>query len=233
MRQRIATDPFCGNVSTIMRRRRYILLTLTILGMAAAAVSANGASSKPDGSGTVYKWVDNKGVVHYGDSIPEEYAQSARTMLNSQGVEVGHIEGGKSPAQQAEAAKAEELAQQRAQHDRFLLSTYLSSKDIEQLRDERLDQIDGQIRASSSYIDSLGTRLQALQERVMNFKPYSSDPSAPRMPDYVAEDLVHAVSEVRSQRLALDAKRQERNDTLAQFEADIQRYNELTARPRS
>ena len=89
-----------------MRRRRYILLTLTVLGLAGAAVSATGASSKADGSGTVYKWVDDKGVVHYGDSIPEEYAQSARTLLNSQGVEVGHVAGGKNPAQQAEAAKA-------------------------------------------------------------------------------------------------------------------------------
>jgi len=44
---------------------------------------------------------------------------------------------------------------------------------------------------------------------------------------------VHAINEVRSQRLALEAKRQERNDTLAQFEADIQRYNELISRPRS
>ena len=62
-----------------------------------------------------------------------------------------------------------------AQHDQFLLTTYVSAKEIEQLRDERLDQIDGQIKASSSYIDSLalaagrarGARhaLQALQQR--------------------------------------------------------------------
>ena len=67
----------------------------------------------------------------------------------------------------------------------------------------------------------------------MHFKPYSSD----------AERAAHAGrsgrrtgahrNEARNQRAALDAKRKEQADTRAQFEADIQRYRELTAKPRS
>lgn len=196
-----------------------------------ALLAAAGASAAAPGSsgGPVYKWLDDKGVVHYGDSVPSEYSQSERSVLNSQGVEVGHVEGTKNAVQQAEANRAEFVAAQRAQHDRFLLQTYVSSKDIEQLRDERLDQIDGQIKAASTYIDNLSTRLDSLVARGMQYKPYSTDPSAHRMPDEFAEELVRTSNESRTQKIALEAKRKEQIDTRAQFEADIQRYHELTA----
>ncbi|MGA2024761.1 MAG: DUF4124 domain-containing protein [Steroidobacteraceae bacterium] len=194
----------------------------------AAQNGTSGGSAAP-----VFRWVDDKGVVHYGDSVPTEYSQNERSVLNGQGVEVGHVEGGKSPAEQAARAQADEIARQHAQHDQFLLATYVSTRDIEQLRDERLAQMDAQIRAATSYIDNLGGRLSALAERAMLFKPYSSEPSARRMPDDLAEDLVHTANDVRNQRLALEAKRREQLDTRAQFEGDIQRYRELTTRPRS
>ena len=43
----------------------------------------------------------------------------------------------------------------------------------------------------------------------MHFKPYSSEPDARRMPDDLAEELVHTLNESRTQRNALDAKRHE------------------------
>jgi len=53
------------------------------------------------------------------------------------------------------------------------------------------------------------------------------------MPDDLAEELVRVSSETHSQRQALDAKRKEQVDMRAQFDADIARFRELTARPRS
>ena len=101
------------------------------------------------------------------------------------------------------------------------------------MRDERLAQIDGQLQASAAYIESLATRLGALQERAMQFKPYSSEPNARRMPDELAEELVRTANEARDQRKAIEAKRKEQADMRMQFEADIQRYRELTAKTRS
>jgi hypothetical protein len=210
-----------------MHRGWYFLLS----GLAIGALTV--ANAGQSNSGTVYKWTDEKGVVHYGDSVPPEYAQRERSMLNSQGVEVGHVEGTNDSTATAEKSRLAETARQRAQHDQFLLATYLSTKDIEQLRDERVGQIDGQIKASAIYIDGLGTRLLALQDRAVHFKPYSSDAAAHRMPDDLAEELVRVFDETRNQRRALDAKRKEQSDMRAQFDADIARYRELTAKPRS
>jgi len=210
-------------------RERDILLSLVALCAAVAAAAAN----SPTTPSQTYRWTDDKGVVHYGDSVPSEYSGKERSLLNGQGVEVQHVEGHKSGAELVQQTKAEELVRQRAQHDQTLLSTYVSAKDIEALRDERMAQIDGQLKASSTYIESLSTRLGALQERAMQFKPYSSEPNARRMPDELAEELVRTANEARNQRNALDAKRAEEADIRVQFEADIQRFRELTAKSRS
>jgi hypothetical protein len=203
--------------------------SILLSGLALGALSIADAGQ----SGPVYRWTDEKGVVHYGDSVPPEYSQGGSSVLNSRGVEIGHVEGVGNAAATAEKARAAETARQRAQHDQFLLSTYLSTKDIEQLRDERLSQVDGQIKASALYIDGLDNRLLELIDRSSHFKPYSSDPKAKRMPDDLVEELVRVANESSSQHQALDAKRQEQVDMRSQFDADIARFRELTSKPRS
>jgi hypothetical protein len=209
-----------------MRRGRDISLYL----LALCAGVGVAVAAEPSTTTQTYRWTDDKGVVHYGDSVPAEYAGKERSVLNGQGVEVGHVDRVKTPAELAQQAQEAQLARQRSQRDQTLLSTYVSAKDIEALRDERLAQIEGQVSASSTYIESLATRLGALQERATQFKPYSTDASARRMPDELAEDLVRTANEARNQRKALDAKRKEQADMRAQFEADIQRFRELKAR---
>lgn len=213
-----------------MLRGRDILLNLVALCAAVAAAAASNPSAPP---GHTYRWVDDKGEVHYGDSVPAEYAGKEHSLLNGQGVEIGHVDRRKTPAELAQEAQAADLARQRAQRDQTLLSTYVTAKDIEALRDERLAQIDGQLQASATYIESLATRLGALQERAMQFKPYSGEANARRMPDELAEELVHTSNEARNQRKALEAKRKEQADMRTQFEADIQRFRELTAKTHS
>ena len=214
-----------------MLRGQHIPVILMALCATAVAAAANTSSSAP--TTQTYRWMDDKGVVHYGDSVPAEYAGRERAVLNNQGVEVGHIAGQKTAAQLAQEAQAEQAARERAQRDQTLLSSYGSTKEIETVRDERLAQIDGQLQASSTYIESLATRLGALQERAMQYQPYSSEPNARKMPDDLAEELVRTSNEARNQRKALDAKRKEQADTRAQFEADIQRFRELTNKSRS
>ena len=196
-------------------------------GLAACLVVAWPAAATEHGPS--YSWVDKNGERHYGDSVPPEYAHSERRVINSQGVEVQHVDAEKNAEQRADQAKREQALQQRAQHDNFLLTTYTSTKDIERLRDERLDQLDGQIKAASAYIDSLEARLKTLQLRALLFKPYNTKPDARRMPDDLAEQLVRASNDLRSQHKAMDKRRQEQVDVRAQFEADIARYRELTA----
>jgi len=205
--------------------------------LAAALLAATLAAQAQTGSGKsgtqTYKWVNEKGEIQYGDSVPAQYAQSERAILNRQGVEVGKVDSRKNAQQAAEQARRDQDAERRRQHDQFLLTTYTSTRDIERLRDERLDQIDGQIKAAQAYIETLDSRLATLQERALRFKPYSQRPDARRMPDDLVEELVRVANESRDQRRSLDTRRQDQLDVRAQFDSDIARFRELTARDRS
>ena len=119
-----------------------------------------------------------------------------------------------------------EAVRQR-QHDSFLITTYTSVKDIETLRDQRLDQLQGQRVAAEQYVDNLQSRLVALQARARHFRPYNARPEARRMPDDLAEDLVRTLNELRTQNAALMAKNEEVSAMRAQFQTDIERYREL------
>jgi Domain of unknown function (DUF4124) len=200
----------------------------TKLAFALTCLCAWGAPCWADAP-AAYKWVDDQGVVHYGDTIPPQYAQKESTLLNKQGVAIGHREGTKSAAEQAAAADAEAQAARQKQRDSFLLATYTSVKDIEQLRDERLLQIQGQRVAAEQYVASLGERLTALQTRAQNFKPYSTRADARRMPDDLAEQMVHTLNDIRAQKAALNTNLEDEAKTQAQFQSDIDRYKELRA----
>ncbi|MEO7775768.1 MAG: DUF4124 domain-containing protein [Steroidobacteraceae bacterium] len=204
--------------------RSLLVLSLVLL-VPLTSFAASGEKS----STRTYRWVDNKGVVHYGDSVPPEYSHGQTSVLNSQGVELRQTAAQLGPEQRAaEQQRLEALARQK-QHDSFLVTTYTSVKDIEQLRDERLSQLEGQVVASRGYLDSLGTRLNQLQQRAMMFKPYSDKAGAKRMPDQLAEEMVRAMNEQRSQTRVLESKRNEQALLRKQFQTDIDRYQELLA----
>ena len=104
-------------------------------------------------------------------------------------------------------------------------------KYIESLRDERLSQRQVQQTASQQYVERLQSRLNSLETRAQKFKPYSSVPNAPPMPDELAQALVQTASEVRLQNQAIDARTQQETQVRAEFQADIERFEQLKAAP--
>ena len=197
------SSPRCAVIGSIRGHRHLSAQRAETVPACAAAVPAvdnaitdasrAGHASEPDGTvrrdrgrgasspstlapGQTYRWTDDKGVVHYGDSVPSEFAQNERSVLNGQGVEVSHVGGPQDAAELASRRTAAELARSSARSTTSsCCRPTLSAKDIEQLRDERLAQIDGQIKASSSLhrfarhaagrLAGTGHALQALQQR--------------------------------------------------------------------
>jgi hypothetical protein len=192
-----------------------------------ALALAGGFAAAADSGRKLYKWVDEKGVVHYGDSIPPKYAKQERRVLNEHGVEVGKLDAEKTDAERKADDARLRVVTDAKQRDKILLTTYVSVKQIEQLRDQRLDLIESQIQVSDMYVANLQTRLNQLHARAQFFRPYSSNSNAKSMPDQVAEDLVRTVNEIRVQRTNLAGKRSEQDTLRKEFQADIERYKEL------
>jgi hypothetical protein len=208
-----------------MKNRHFLLAMTGSLALVCAV--ALGASSK--GTRTYSKWVDKDGVTHYGDIVPPEYSEQARQELNKQGVPVREFPRQLTQAEAEAARKAADEEKRRRQHDADLLRNYTNVGDIEQVRDERIAQIDSQMELARGVIATTSQRLTGLQNRLGAFRPYSAAANARRVPDTVAEEVVRALSERRSMFTQLQQREKERGEQLASFEADIVRYKELTA----
>jgi hypothetical protein len=184
-------------------------------------------STWADAGRTVYKWVDEHGVTHYGDHIPPEYATQERQVINKQGVEIRRLEAQKTPEQLAAEEQKKLEIEQSQNRDRNLLNTYVSVQEIERLRDQRLTLLSDQIKVTSQFLEVLNGKLKKLRASSTHFKPYSDDPNAPAMPDQIAEDLVRQGNDIRTQEQNLREKRSEEATMRKQFESDIERFKEL------
>ena len=176
---------------------------------------------------TLYKWVDEQGVTHYGDHIPPEYAGHEQRVINSQGVEINRLEAQKTPEQLAAEDQKKLDGQQRQNRDKNLLNTYASVQEIERLRDQRVALLTDQIKVTSQFLEVLNGKLKKLRVTSMRFKPYSSDPNAAAMPDQIAEDLVRVGNDIRTQEQNLSEKRSEETIMSKKFDSDIERFKEL------
>lgn len=206
-------------------RHRNALAALLCCGLA-CALAAPGARAQGN---TSYKWVDDKGVVHYGDRVPPEAIKRERVVLNDQGVEVQRLSAEKTAEEIAAERRSLAEAARIRERDDFLRATYSSVRDIELLRDQRLSQLREQRLSTETYMASLSQRIAELQARAQTFKPYNTSPEARRMPDGLAEDLVRTVNEINRQRQLLNERTAAETETRSQFQSDIDRYRQLRA----
>jgi hypothetical protein len=106
------------------------------------------AATATDSGAGMYRWVDDKGQVHYGDSIPPQYANQGHVELSAQGRVMKRVEGSarsederrrRDEAAQQEANKAREAQDQR-RRDMALLATFADEKEIDRARDRAIQQ---------------------------------------------------------------------------------------------
>jgi len=205
-----------------------VLLPALLLALLAGGVAAQ----QSDKQKKVYRWVDKDGQVHYGDSVPAEYAEQDRDVLNRQGIKVGREEGTITPEEAAVKAAEEKAAreeQKRKLRDRVLLQTYQSVKEIEILRVTRLELIDAQLTIQVQSLSNLRAQRAQVERIASHYAPVNTEPGALPLPDEVAADLERSSNDIATQQSNLVRRREERESIRLAFEADIQRYQELRA----
>ena len=203
-----------------------ILLPVLLLALLAGVADAQSGSKK------LYRWVDRNGQVHYGDSIPAEYADQDREVLNRQGVSVGQEQGTVTADEaraKAETEKAAKEAQKQKLRDRVLLQTYQSVEEIEVLRDRRLELVDAQLKIQEQSLATSRAKHALFLKQASRYQPRNTDPKAQPLPEGLALDLERSTSDIGTQEQNLEKKRQERETIRSNFEADIKRFKELKA----
>ncbi len=198
--------------------------------------SDSSAQQRPDGPRT-YRWVDKNGVTQFGDTVPPEYADRDRDILNRQGVRVGFEEGEITPEERAVIEERQAAEDQRrqaalavARRDRMLLQAYSTVSDIEDLRNRRLELLESQIKVTELYLGNLRKRLVGLQEEASVYKPYTTRPEAPQIPENLALDISRTAGSINVYEQTLSRTRAGQRALRVSFDNDIARFKELKGR---
>lgn len=179
-----------------MRTRNFFLPVL-------AAVLCIAWGVPVEASGKVYRWVDENGVVHFGDAIPPEYSKDRHDVLDERGTRTT-VNEEKAPAPAPESDN----------RDRALLATYGSVADIEALRDRRAGYLESQNAVAEDRLRNLRARRQELE----------GNPA-------VVNELATVEQRIGEYDAEIERRNAEIERIRADFASDIARYRELKGLP--
>jgi hypothetical protein len=178
----------------------------------------------------LYRWVDSEGVIHYGDTIPAEYSDLERQVVNDHGITVDVMHAKKTEEEIAEDLRQEELRQARElqrRQDHALLATYLSVDEILLHRDRRVELFQAQSRVTELYLSNLKRRLQKLQLAASKYRPYSQDPDAEMIDPDLVGDITTTKDTIERHEGNLRRFQQDEQNIVARFDGDIDRFKKL------
>lgn len=179
----------------------------------------------------LYRWVDENGVVHFGDHVPAEYADAEKQVLNTRGVTVDVLRGKKTAEEIEEENRIAELRRQadlQRRADEALLATYLSVDEIIMHRDRRVELFQAQSRVTELYLRNMMRRMATLREEASKYRPYSEDPEAQMIEPELAEDILVTKATIKRHQANLARFREDEQNIVARFDGDIDRFKSLT-----
>ena len=195
-----------------------------------AALLLVGVSAAARETQKVYKWEDEDGNVFYGDSIPAEYAERPKHVLNEHAVKIDELEGKKTEEQlEAERLETERrvAAELEKRRDQALLATYLSVDEIIMHRDRRVELFQAQSRVTELYLRNLQRRLDNLRSEASRYRPYSDDDDAPMIDDNLAADLRRTKETIERHERNLEKYKVDEQEIIERFDGDIERFKAL------
>jgi len=198
--------------------------TIALLVLLPLAASATEKAQK------LYRWVDSDGVVHFGDSIPAEYTDLERHVVNNHGITVDVMRAKRTEEEIAEERRQDNLRIARElqrRQDQALLATYLSIDEIVLHRDRRVELFQAQARVTELYLSNLKRRLDSLEEEASLYRPYSVDPDAEMIDPELAGDLVTTKDTIERHQANLKRFHDDEQNILARFDGDIDRFRKL------
>jgi hypothetical protein len=202
-------------------------------GASAAAVLALALLLPGAALAAMYKWVDDKGVVHYSDQVPPAAVNKGNVELSPQGIPIRKVAPAMTPEQRS--AHEAELARQgvaakgptreqieSARHDRALLQSYTTAADIDLAKARALQTLQAALQSAQGYSTQLTKRRAALVERKASYagKPVPAD---------IDRDIAAVDAQLARQGELIARKQKELVDVATKYDADKARWQELAA----
>lgn len=226
------------------------ILNVTLAAMAAlaiglAVVDSAQAQGQPAAQKKVYKWVDENGEVHYGESLPPDFEDKKADVLDSQGITrekdvslvppppkpktetpKGELPRDKSGLERPEPLYTEQ--EMKVQQDALLLLRYDSDQEIEDEMEVEIKQLDYDRRLITASIASLH---QAYDGNIR--EAAERQRAGVAVEPKLIEDIQSLKSRVAKNEASLALLEQREQDIRARFQAELEHYRELVARDAS
>lgn len=182
----------------------------------------------------LFRCVDDKGVTHYGDTMPPQCAKKEVSEISSTGTLVRKIDAQLTPEQikirEAEKAKRTEnlrLVAEQKQRDLALLGTYGSEREFTSSRGRDIAQLDGRLKTLQIRTVEIDASIQKYAGEMEFYKAGQSKSTKSAKPREAPQQLVIDLARAKNDRVALDTE-------IAQTEAEKktigERYDEEKAR---
>ncbi len=178
----------------------------------------------------MYKWVDDKGNVHYTDTLPPAAASQGNAELNKTGNVVRKTESAeerqKRLAAEAEAAERKKIAAEQARKDRALLATYTTEQEIDLARDRALEHHNLIVKSTQARLKQIEPGAKDLEKKVK-----AASKNGKPVPEHLQQQHDARRAEVEDARSTIKTNQEAMVKVRERYEAEKLRFRELTAKP--
>lgn len=176
-----------------------------------------------------FKWVDEKGITHYGDSIPPEYRDRSNVEMSKRGIPVKKNAAAPTP-EERKVLEEEERKQKEAKYklaeqkrkDLALINTYTSEQEIDITKDRNIRQIEVRIKSAQERINEIRARITQQQKAL---------PAASQNPALM-QDLNRSISDnekkINDIEVSIVQYKVEIDMLSARYESEKARFRELS-----
>ena len=181
----------------------------------------------------LYRWVDEKGNVHYSDSVPPAQIKQGHTELSEEGIHINSTPPAKTPE---EIRKEKELERLRAQQERLLerqrsadlvlLRTFRSEDDVKMARDGKLAAIDVVINVTKN-------KARRQQEWLAGLRSEAGDleRTGKPVPRHLSDNIDQTERAIRDAYAIILDREAQKNSIRSSFEQHLIRFRQLKNLP--
>ncbi len=173
-------------------------------------------------SGKIIKWVDEKGVTHYGDSMPAQEAGRGNSVINAQGRVVQRNQPFQPQAKTPATENPDKVAMEQQRRDRTLRAAYTTENEIDLARDRNLQMDEAALEGLQQRLGTTQSQLEANKKLAEGFNNRKK-PLPPDLAQYLKNNQAEIASieeQITRRRTSMDATRQ-------RFDNDKRRFVEL------
>ncbi len=179
----------------------------------------------------MYRYTDENGRMVISNTIPQEATKRGYDILGSNGRVVETIPPAPTEeeiaAREAEKQRQKELAAQQ-ELDRQLLKRYSHPDQAVRAMHRKIRELEGLIQLKRGNISVISSQLDSEQSRAANIER-----SGCTIPEAMLEKIRRLESQIRDLEREISVQSQEIDELRADFEADIERLEQVTGEART